>query len=178
MTHAPTPTDNLLPALLPLVLTWCLRLGGGRIDAEAAAQDALLVLFRRREDLRPGAPIEPWAWGVTLRVVRDHRRRAWLRRWLPGEPPDWGHDQSPERCLGDRQRAQAVQKVLDALSEDHRIALVLCDAEERTTAEAAQILDLPHGTVKSRLRAARAAFRSTALELGLLGLPTMELDHV
>lgn len=163
----PTDADTLVERLLPLVGAWCARLGGPGVDAEAAAHEVLLVALRRQGDLRPGAPVEPWAWGITIRVIRAQRRRAWLRRWLPGATPDQPSDESPSRALESRRTARMVHQVLDGLSEAHREALVLCDVEERSRAEVAEILGIPEGTVKSRLRLAREAFRAESERLGL-----------
>lgn len=174
MTNANPIPDSLLTTLLPLVAGWCKRLGGHRIDPEAAAQDAMMVLLRRADDLRPGAPLEPWAWGITVRVVQQHRRRAWWRRWWPGEVPDRGHRDSPEARMGQKDTVRQVQNILDSLEETQSQVLILCDAEERTAAEAALILEIPIGTVKSRLRVARDAFRAEADRQGLTILHLLE----
>lgn len=158
--------DAFLGALLPVVTAWCLRLAAPGVDAEAAAQDTLLVLLRRRGDLWPGAPVEPWAWGITKRVLRDHKRRAWWRRWVPGatlERPDPRPGDEPSR----RERVRLVQEILDRLPDHHREVLVLCDAEERSGPEVAAMLGLPLGTLKSRLRLGRSAFRAEAERQGL-----------
>ena len=174
MTNPKPSPETLLTALLPLVAGWCRRLGGHRIDVEAADQDTMMVLLRRADDLRPGAPLEPWAWGVTVRVVQQHRRRAWWRRWWPGEVPDRGHLDSPEARMGQKDLARQVQQVLDVLDEAHSQVLILCDAEERTAMAAAAILEIPSNTVKSRLRVARAAFRAEAERQGLHILHLLE----
>lgn len=163
----PAEPDALVERLLPLVGGWCARLGGPGLDAEAATHEVLLVALRRQGDLRPGAEIEPWAWGITVRVIRAQRRRAWLRRWLPGAVPDRASDEGPHEALESRRTARMVWRVLDALTEAHREVLVLCDVEERGRAEVAAILGIPEGTVKSRLRLARAAFRAESERLGL-----------
>lgn len=164
---ATPPADALIERLLPLVGQWCARLASPGVDAEAAAHDALVVALRRREDLRPGLPVEPWAWGITVRVLRAHRRRAWLRRWLPGEVPEGRSASDPARELEARDLAAAVRRVMARLGAEHRAVLVLCDVEERSRAEVATILGLPEGTVASRLRLARRAFRAEATRQGL-----------
>lgn len=164
---APHPADALMERLLPLVGGWCARLAGPGVDAEAAAHDALMIALRRRADIHPGAPVEPWAWGITRRVLRAHGRRAWLRRWLPGEVPEGRSADDPARVLMARDLAEQVQQVMSQLSPQHREVLVLCDVEERTRAEVALILALPEGTVGSRLRLAREAFRAEATRQNL-----------
>lgn len=160
--------DRLVAALLPMVGGWCARLGGPAVDAEEAAHDVLMTVLRRRGDLRDGAPIEPWVYGITQRIVRSHRRRAWVRRWMPDavvEVTYGGAD--PLQRAQSNQTAARVQRVMEQLAPAHREVLVLCDVEERSRVEVAALLDVPEGTVKSRLRLAREQFRRRALGLGI-----------
>jgi len=166
--------EAIFGRLVPLVTGWCVRLGAGGIDAEAAASDALLVILRRLDDVDAGAPIEPFAWGVAVRVVKEHRRRAWWRRWVPGvtvERAGHSDDDSPEK----RERVRQVHVVLAALEDAHREVIVLMDLEERAASEVSQLLGLPEGTVRSRLRLARVAFRTEAERIGL-GVQTLQED--
>lgn len=165
---SPTPNDReaVFGRLLPLVTGWCTRLGAGQIDAEAAASDALMVVLRRLDDVEPDSPIEAFAWGVTTRVVREHRRRAWWRKWVPGAPMEHVAPPSAD-SPAQRERVRLVYRVLDALSEAHREVIVLMDLEERAASEVAAFLGLPEGTVRSRLRLARESFRAEAGRVGL-----------
>ncbi|GDX78962.1 hypothetical protein LBMAG42_07730 [Deltaproteobacteria bacterium] len=158
--------DAIFERLVPLVTGWCIRLGAGGIDAEAAASDALLVILRRLDDVEAGAPVEAFAWGVATRVVKEHRRKVWWRRWIPGismERPSGSPMDSPEK----RERVRLVYAALGALSEGHREVIVLMDLEERAASEVAGLLGVPEGTVRSRLRLARVAFRIEAERVGL-----------
>ncbi len=165
--------EQVLVALVPRVAAWCARLGGGTIDADAAASDVFEVLLRRWDDYDPSRPPEAWAWGITVRVVHHHRRQGWWRRWIPGltvEPP-------PTRATGPadtatRELTALLHRLLDALSDDHRAVLVLHDLEERPAREVADVLDIPVGTVKSRVRLARVALRAEAERQGIT------LDHL
>lgn len=159
--------DRLVAALLPLVLGWCTRLGGYGVDAEEAAHDVVMTVLRRIGDIRPGAPVEPWAFGITRRVIRSHRRRAWVRRWLPDAVIELeDHGASPSRVAEQNETNAQVQKVLERLPEMHREVIVLCDVEERSRPEVAALLGIPEGTVKSRLRLAREQFRKVSSGLG------------
>ena len=57
--------------------------------------------------------------------------------------------------------------MLDQMPDDLRAVLVLCDIEDRTDPEAAEILDLKVGTAKSRLRRARARFKELCIKNGI-----------
>jgi len=155
--------EVLLDRALPLILQWCARLGGPRVDAEDAAHDVGVVLLTRLTELREPDRFGAWLFGVTRRVLAQHRRTAWLKRWVPGFGTERVEgDADPLRDAEISETTRRVQAALEDLSEPHREALVLFDLEERTESEVAELLDIPLGTARSRLRAAREAFRRAA----------------
>ncbi len=160
--------ERLVDECLPAVMGWCARLGGSRVDAEDAAHDVMMVVMTRIDRLVRPESFPYWIFGICRNVLRSHRRRAWVLRWVPGEPPD----QADVRPLADRaaemsETARRVHDVLGRLPAAQREALVLCDLEERSSSEVSRLLDIPQGTVKSRLRLARKRFRTEAGNLGL-----------
>jgi len=156
--------NALVRAWLPHVYRWCDRLGGPGFDSEDAAHEVLLVMCRRLHTLRDAGQFPSWLFGITRRTLANHRRRAWWKRWLPAavveERPAPG---GPQRHVEISDAHRTVWSALAALSEAHREVIVLCELEERSGSEAAALLAIPLGTVKSRLRAARTALRA---ELG------------
>ncbi|MEM6928558.1 MAG: sigma-70 family RNA polymerase sigma factor [Myxococcota bacterium] len=160
----PEPRPLLcLDDAVPTVARWCARLGGPRVDPEDAAQDVMATATRRLDTLRNPAHLEPWLFGITRRVLAAHRRRAWLRFWVAtpsGLEPDPGA--GPEEAAVTRQRARQLQRWLEKLPQAQREVVVLCALEERTGPAVAELLDLPLGTVKSRLRLGMARLRSLA----------------
>jgi len=159
---SPDPTDpDLLYDLIPVVLGWCKRLGGPQVVAEDAAADVMEIALRKRGSLRNPAALKSWLFGVTRRVLAGHRRRAWVKRWIPGMSVE--RVESPSDPHADAQTAQlarAVRAAIARLPEHHREVVVLCDLEERSDSEVAEILGVPKNTVKSRLRRARSALKS------------------
>lgn len=153
--------DALAKAWLPHVYRWCHRLGGPGFDSEDAAHEVLITMCRRVHTVKDPNAFPAWLFGITRRTLANHRRRAWWKRWLPAavvedRPADRGN---PERSF---EAMCAHEQVWDALMElkpIHREVLVLCELEERSATEAAALLGIPAGTVKSRLRAARTHFR-------------------
>jgi RNA polymerase sigma-70 factor (ECF subfamily) len=99
-------------------------------------------------------------------VVIDHRRRAWLRRWVPGLVPDVPAPGAESRAERDN-LAAAVREALEDMPAELREVIVLCELEERNGAEVAELLGVPLGTVKSRLRRARERFEAEARRRGL-----------
>ncbi len=148
---------------LPLVLAWATRLGGNRIDAEDVTHEVFIVVLTRFETLRDLHAFQGWLYGITVKTVAKYRRRAWLKRWV-GAPEREIEDQATSP-LADYERAelcQQVQNLLETLPTKQREVLILCDVEERTNREVAELLGIPVGTVASRLRLARKRFGRVA----------------
>lgn len=155
--------DRLAVAWLPTVHSWCQRLGGPRLDAQDLCQEVFVLAFTRLHSLRDPQAFPAWIFGITRREILRQGRRAWLRRWVPGvEPRERSALGGPEQDAERAQLVAEVQTVLARLPIAQREVLVLCDVEERTSAEVAGLLAIPHGTVRSRLRLARARFRREA----------------
>jgi RNA polymerase sigma-70 factor (ECF subfamily) len=162
--------DRALQALcaewLPIVLGWCMRLASPGVNAEDAAHDVFEIILERLPSLRDPAAFPAWAFGVTRRVLAAHHRRAWFRKWIPGmsaDTTDSGPD--PAALAAVSQTAVRVREALASLSVDHREVLVLCDLEERSDSEVAELLGVPKNTVKSRLRRAREQLRACVGDL-------------
>lgn len=123
--------------------------------ADDVAQEVFLVVHRRLPTFQPGGSIRAWLFGITRNVVQHHRR-AYARRernLASVEPPPPAA--APEASVELRQAAALMQEFLDRLDFDKRIVLLLADIEGLTASEIAEALDIPLGTVFSRLRAAR-----------------------
>ncbi|GDX78307.1 RNA polymerase sigma factor [Deltaproteobacteria bacterium] len=161
--------QRLAERVLHTVVQWCARLGGPRVDADDAAHDVMIVLITRLPLFDAPERFPSWLYGVTRRVLAQHRRRAWFRRWVPGveiaDRPDPAA--SPGRLAESNQTSRRVQLALEDLSDSHREILVLADVEERTETEIAELLQLPLGTVRSRTRRAREVFLGVAPRHGL-----------
>ena len=138
----------LMDALAPYVGRVC-----GPIalqDGPDAAQEALIAIFKNLGRLREPAAIYGWARSIAVReAVRVARQAA---RAVPAELAD-----VPAR--GDPQLAADVRDVLARLTPEHRAVLVLRDVEGLDELAAGALLDVPAGTVRSRLFRARRSFR-------------------
>jgi len=152
--------EALLERWLPPVLDWCVRLGGPKIDSEDAAHDVLIVVLTRLDTLEDPLRFRSWLFSVTRKVIDRHRRRAWIRRWVPGifvEPASRAPD--PEATTASARGVNQLITAVDALPARLREVVVLSQVEERPLPEVAELLDVPLGTVKSRLRLARERLR-------------------
>lgn len=159
----PAALEALLARWMPTGLQWVRRLGGPRIDAEQVAQEVFIVVLRRLHTVHSERAFPGWLYSVCKNCASQARREAFVRRWDADQEPA-----SPPAVM-DMEGRDALQRawaLLEALPDDLREVLVLCDLEGRTDAEAAQLIGIPVGTAKSRLRRARAQFRAEAAALG------------
>lgn len=140
--------DQLLRILDPYVGRLCAPIA--LQDAADAAQESMIVIFRGIGQLKEPAAVYGWVRTICVReAVRVARRRA---DTVPAELSDLP-------APGDPQLAADVHDVLRRLSPEHRATLVLRDLEGLDEQTVARLLDLPLGTVRSRLSRAREAFR-------------------
>jgi RNA polymerase sigma-70 factor, ECF subfamily len=143
------------------------RLGVAPASVEDAAQQVLLVLARRMEEVTPGAE-RAFLMGTAVRVASDFRKKqarsmeALADAALEMEPAS---SLNPEELLQARRARQLLDDVLARLPMDLRAVFVLVEFEQMTMAAIATALGLPPGTVASRLRRARAAFDEIVQEL-------------
>ena len=120
-------------------------------DGRDAAQEALLQIFRDLRTLREPKALRGWTRRIAVREAIRHAQRA-RREPAVGTPAE----RLPAR--DDPALAHDVRSVLRGLPPEQRAILVLRDLEGLSEREAAAQLDVAHGTVKSRLHRARAAF--------------------
>jgi RNA polymerase sigma-70 factor (ECF subfamily) len=144
------------------------RLGLPSGEADDAAQEVFMVALRRLDDIDP-ARARAFLSGVAVRVAADHRRHARRHPELPTEDvvlalrADPGPDVD-ERMDAARRRAR-LDALLDTLDDELRQVIVLHELEALTMAEIAAALELPPGTVASRLRRARERLEAAAARL-------------
>ena len=133
------------------------RLIGRRDTAEDLVQETAHKALRASASLRDQRNLRAWLFTILVHAVRDHLRR--IERW---EECDQETEAAPASPGLEGLSLAAVQDVRDALSRlspPQRAVVLLVDLEEFTIAEAAQMLQLPPGTVASRLARAHTALR-------------------
>lgn len=157
------------------IFNLCYWMLGDRDEAADAAQDAFVRAWRAIPNFRAESALGTWLHRIGVNVCLDAKARR-KKTPIPYstleteddkgsvrqlDPPD--KSDTPEQSLTRRERREAVLEALAALPEHHRAVIVLFDMQGHTYEDAAQALDLPMGTLKSRLNRARAALRQ-ALE--------------
>jgi RNA polymerase sigma factor (sigma-70 family) len=149
----------------PMVLRVCRMILRNADDAEDAFQATFMVLARQSRSIRERGSAASWLHGVARRVAlsarsaaarrRAHERRA-AEMTMPSSDDAGGND------LGD-----VLHQEIERLPEKYRKAIVLCELEGLTEGQAAQRLEWPIGTVRTRLRRGRERLRGHLLRRGV-----------
>jgi RNA polymerase sigma-70 factor (ECF subfamily) len=161
--HNPNPADELalaqaLPQLLPRLWRFALRLAGDRHEAEDLVQRACLRALERQHQLKPGTSTLSWLFSIVHSVWLNEIRARKIRsrgciQWTE-ELANTLADPSasdPETSVLHQQIVNAVERLPDA----QRTVMLLVAAEGLSYREAANVLEVPIGTVMSRLARAR-----------------------
>ncbi|MFF4339514.1 RNA polymerase sigma factor SigM [Kitasatospora sp. NPDC001540] len=146
---------------------------GDREEAADALQDALVSAFRAAAGFQGRSAVTTWLHRIVVNACLDRARRSAVRR---AEPLDQRPGGTAERALGSAEgaerhaeRAETRREVAEALAElpaEQRAALVLVDMQGYPVAEAAEVLGVPVGTVKSRCARGRARLLPLLRHLG------------
>ncbi|MEP7354441.1 MAG: sigma-70 family RNA polymerase sigma factor [Acidobacteriota bacterium] len=161
-------------------------------DAADVVQEVFLKVFRKIGGFRGESSLKTWIFRIAINEARNHRR--WFGRHraqdvgLEAEPgltddsavrSDWLEDrgQSPFEITLDHEMHQMLEQALARLSSIHRAALVLRDIEGLSYEEIGEVLDVPPGTVRSRMVRARESLRKELLEIAKPSLSTDALQQ-
>jgi RNA polymerase sigma-70 factor (ECF subfamily) len=145
--------------------------------AEDLLQDVFLRLHRFADRIDPQRPLEPWLYRMTanLSYTWVKRSRRWYRpledlaEWLVG-----GEKNSPQEQIEQDDDWEQVQRAVSSLPLQQRVVVVLYYLNDLSLQEISDILDVPVGTVKSRLHYGRMALK---LKLGLDNDILPDLNH-
>lgn len=148
--------ERLVDRHRPVVIRVAARIVGSS-EAEDVSQDAFLRAFHRLGRFRGDAPFRSWLLRITHNAALDHLGR---RHAEPVDPEtlDTGEPSTarpPADRLEVRERIERLEVKLRGLNPQHRVVLVLRDAEGLSYEEIADITDTPLGSVKGRLHRAR-----------------------
>lgn len=153
----------------PLAYSLAFKVLGERGDAEEVVQDAFIKIHRALPQFRGDSSLKTWILRIVLRLSlnrrRDRARSAWYRLGLhqgvDGEEADYlpqlEREMTPNpesECISNETR-RIVLKLVDELPEALREALILNSFEELSYDEISRVLQVPVGTVSSRIHSAR-----------------------
>jgi RNA polymerase sigma-70 factor (ECF subfamily) len=139
------------------VFAVALRMSGDPEDARDITQEVFISAMRALRRFRGDAQLGTWFHRVAINASYDHARRRKRRQAqaleVVGEQPS--SEPGPDDEAVAASRAAAVHRALGDLSDDHRAVIVLHDLQGLDYPEVAEALDIPLGTVKSRIHRAR-----------------------
>lgn len=136
---------------------------------EDTVQDVFLLLHKNLSKFRGHSALKTWIYRITVNEALRTVNRA--KRWVampegevePSQIPStivvFNRGDSPERVMVEGERRELIQRALTNLKPQHRIALTLYYLEDLNVQEIAEVLEIPEGSVKSRLFYARESLK-------------------
>jgi len=134
------------------------RLGINPSDLDDVAQDVFMIVHRRLDTFDRRARITTWLFGICMRVAANYRRR---RRWTREVLSGGSEDERPaalvaaDDVLVRREQRELAERALNRLEVAKRATFVMFEIESLSCLEIAEVMNVPVGTVYSRLHSAR-----------------------
>jgi len=165
-------------AHFPLVWRALSRLGVREADLMDLTQKVFLTAHLKLPEFEGRSLMSTWLWGICRRVASGYRRSAVVQHEVPMDPStlDVFAEKQGAASL-ERESAQQVtiDNILAKMSEPQRVVFLLFEVDEMDGRDIAALLDIPLGTVRSRLRYARLLFRREVQRLAIAkAFPTRE----
>jgi len=146
------------------------RILGEADSAEDITQISFLTAYRSLPRFRNGS-FRSWLFRIATNACYDELRQSRRHPAFPIDSDDWTEENivplngwqtpqsTPEQLCAQHELEQSIQQALNKLDPDHRAVIVLVDLQDMDYQEAAQVLRIPLGTVKSRLARGRVQLR-------------------
>lgn len=145
------------------------RLGVPESDVADAVQDVFLVVHRRLGEFEGRSKVTTWLYGICYRVAHDRRRLAHVRRRADdddGHLDDRADESADVGAAAERRQGLAMlEAILDELPLEQRAVFTLFELDGLGGEAIAEMLQIPLGTVYSRLRIGREQFKKTVARL-------------
>jgi len=150
--------ENDIAALLPRLRRFARSITFHREDADDVVQIAVERALTRSAQWEPGSRLDSWMFRIVKNAWIDEVR-ARARRDQLFAPEEEGEHVGDDRAEAQQQR-MAIEQALRRLSEEHRMVIGLVLVDGMPYKEAAEVLDIPMGTLTSRLARAREALQA------------------
>jgi RNA polymerase sigma-70 factor (ECF subfamily) len=166
----PHSFQDVYRAHFPRVWRTLARLGVREADLMDVTQNVFIIVHRQLGEFEGRSELTTWLFSICRLVVKDYLRSAPIRREIVVEVRElagrsWPGE-TPIQHVDARDRLGLLQAILAKMPEKLRVVFVLFELEEMNGEEIAALLELPVGTVRSRLRLAREAFQREVRALG------------
>jgi RNA polymerase sigma-70 factor (ECF subfamily) len=141
----------------------------GSAEAQEATQDALMAALRSLDSYRGESKLSTWLFSITVNLCRNRlrsrkrRERVW-RIFQALTTPIEDSPSQPEDMIVKKQADSLLFNAVQSLDEKHRLPVILRYYHDCSVIEIAQILDIPEGTVHSRLNTARKKLKNCLSE--------------
>lgn len=162
--------DKLIERYEKRVFNFAFRMAGNYDDANDVAQEAFIRVFNSIGTFRGDANFSTWLYRIVTNVYLDERKKAKSHLHTPlddlieleentvaRQVVDPGP--TPEELAERQERHELIQKAINTLPDYQRVMVLLYHTESKSYEEIAEIMNLPIGTVKSRLNRARLALK-------------------
>ena len=141
------------------------RLLGSAEDAQDITQEAMVQAYLKLDSFKGNAAFYTWLYRIAFNLAMSHARK---RRPValgnsdadPRHPEPIDHQPQPHQQMATQEQIAAVQSAIDSLASEHREVVVLREIEGFDYEQIAAVLDIPIGTVRSRLFRARMQLKS------------------
>ncbi len=155
------------------VFAICVRELGSRHDAEEATQDTFAKVARSAADFRGDSKVSTWIYRIAVNACRDLQRHHGRRPSTPTDDIEAavarrvdGADEVADVAWG-VELSSTLHAALAELDEVSRTLVLLCSVQGLTYPEASEVLDMPVGTIKSRIFRARARLAESLADTGV-----------
>jgi RNA polymerase sigma-70 factor (ECF subfamily) len=143
----------------------CYLVMGNEQDAEDMAQECFIRACRAlpRFEIRPGTSFEAWLYRIAINCCRSRMRRKWYQvlPWPDPAPPMVTEpEEQPDRLVLRGEQRSEIMEAIDSLGEKHRLVVIMRYYAGLSNEEIARTLNIPSGTVRSRLHIARQRLRT------------------
>ena len=153
------------------------RMTGEQSRAEDVVQEVFLQAWKSFHKFQPGTNCRAWLYKILFHCV-NHQRRKWFRFPLLKEKEEFFESNlAAPAPIPDQLTDADILGALDRIPADYRSVVLLVDVEEFAYKEASEILEVPIGTVMSRLSRGRKLLREQLAEVALaygIGMPAQE----
>lgn len=138
-------------------------------DAEDMTQETFIRAFRAlpRYEIREGISFEAWLYRIAVNRCRSRMRRKWYQvlPWpTPGPQVIANSDEQPDHLVLQGERRSEMLEAIDSLGDKHRLVVILRYYAGFSNEEIAHVLNIPSGTVRSRLHTARQRLKRLLVE--------------
>ncbi len=170
----PKKFDLLVQSHQGRVLGSMLAMLGNRHDAEDVTQDAFFTAFRKLDRFERRSSFSTWVHRIAFNLAIDHQRRMSSRgrsRQTTVEAAESSvidREPSPSARLLDQETHAQILEALSQLDVERRNIIAMRDLQGMDYAQIAEVMDIPIGTVRSRLHRARIELREIMIRVGLM----------